>query len=174
VDVIVHGDGFVSKSIGQRTNGPGFAIPQPFPLTALLTKIIVVTEPTATLELTAKTKSGKSIEGATVYLNPNVMRMGGIFGWTRGHSSEEPFRTMKPLPPVPYSGKTDSNGRVEIRNLPPEEHGLDIQHPQFAVALRDKRGLPNRRVPVTFMPGMTNFLTVTMEPAGKDFIGTAR
>jgi beta-lactamase regulating signal transducer with metallopeptidase domain len=174
VDVIVHGDGFVSKSIGQRANGPNFAIPQPFPLTAPLTKIVVVTEPTATLELTARTRWGRPIQGATVYLNPNVMRMGDIFGWTRAYSSEERFRTMQPLPPVPYSGKTDSSGRVEIRNLPPEERGLEIEHPQFAVALRDKRGLPNRRVPATFMPGITNFLTVTMVPAGKDFIGTAR
>jgi hypothetical protein len=173
VDVIVHGEGFVSKSIGMRTNGPAFAIPQPFPLTAPLTKIVVVTEPTATLELTAKTRWGKPIQEATVYLNPNVMRMGGIFGMTRGYSSEEPYRTMTPLPPLRYSGKTDSSGRVEIRNLPPEERGLEIQHPQFAVALRDKRGLPNRRVPATFMPGITNILTVTMEPKGKDFIGTA-
>src|SRR4029077_7512730 len=61
VDVIVHGDGFVSKSIGMRTNGPDFSIPQPFRLSAPTTKIVVVTEPTATLELTAKTKSGRPI-----------------------------------------------------------------------------------------------------------------
>jgi beta-lactamase regulating signal transducer with metallopeptidase domain len=181
VDVIVHGDGFVSKSIGKLQNrvdgrlvaGPDFAIPQSFPLTAPVTRIEVATEPTATLELTAKTKSGKPIEGATVYLNPNVMRMGGIFGWMK-QSSEEPFRTLKPLPPLPYSGETDSNGRVEIRNLPAEEHGLDIRDPQFEVALHDKRGLPNRRVPATFAPGMTNIMTVTLERAGNDFIGTAR
>ena len=64
VDVIVHGDGFVSKSIGQvknrihsqLVNGPVIGVPQPFPLVAPTTKIEVVTEPTATLELTAKTR----------------------------------------------------------------------------------------------------------------------
>ncbi len=181
VDVIVHGDGFVSKSIGklqyrtrgQLTPGPNFAIPQPFKLTAPVTKIVVATEPTATLDLTAQTKSGKPIEGATVDLNPNVFRMGGLFGDVE-ESSEEPVRAMNSLPPVSYSGTTDSNGWVEIRNLPAEEKGLSISDPSFEVPLHDQQGLVNRRVPVTFAPGVTNAITVTLEPIGTDFIGTTR
>jgi hypothetical protein len=54
VDVIVHGDGFASKSIGQVKNrinsvlvdGPKIGIPQPFPLAGPITKIEVVTEST--------------------------------------------------------------------------------------------------------------------------------
>jgi hypothetical protein len=64
LDVIVHGDGFVSQNGGdfsQRINSklvkiPGFALPQAFPLVSPTTKIEVLTEPTATLELTAKTR----------------------------------------------------------------------------------------------------------------------
>jgi hypothetical protein len=182
VDVIVCGDGFVSKSIGKvqnrmpdgkLANGPVIGIPQPFPLTAPLTTVEVVTEPTATLELRTKTSDGRPIEGATVYLNPNVLRMGGIFGWMRD-SSEEPFRTLSPLPDLPYSGKTDKNGKVEIRNVPAVARGLEIQHPNFVAALEDKHGLPNRRIRATFVPGMTNVMTVTLEPVGKDFISTSR
>ena len=70
-DVVVLGDGFASKSIGQLQNrvdgalvkGPVMAIPQAFPLVSPVTKIEVATEPTATLEFTATTKSGKPIEG---------------------------------------------------------------------------------------------------------------
>ncbi len=181
VDVIVQGDGFVSKSIGkvqnringQLANGPKIGIPQPFPLAAPLTKIEIVTEPTATLELTAKTKAGQPIEGATVYLNPNVLRMGGIFGEMRD-SSEKPFRTLAPLPKLSYSGKTDSSGEVVIKNIPSVDRGYEIVHPKYVIPLEDQHGLPNRRVRADFAPGMTNVVTVTMQPSGKDFIGTAK
>jgi hypothetical protein len=182
VDVIVQGDGFASKSIGKLHNrmpdgtlgdGPPFAIPQPFPLTAPLTKIEIITEPTATLELTAKTKWGSPIEGATVYLNPNVYRMGGIFGVTRA-SSEKPFRTPAALPELTYSGKTDSAGKVVLKNFPAVGHGLEITHPQYVIPLEEPHGLPNRRVRTDFSPGLTNVVNVTMQPVGKDFIGTAK
>ncbi|MDR3458616.1 MAG: M56 family metallopeptidase [Verrucomicrobiae bacterium] len=182
VDVIVHGDGFASKSIGQvrnringqlSGNGPKIGIPQPFPLTAPVTKVEIITEPTATLELTAKTKSGQPIEGATVYLNPNVLRIGGIFGWMRD-SSEKPFRTLEPLPDVPYSGKTDSAGKVVIKNIPAEDRGLEIDHPAYVIPLQQPHGLPNRRVRTDFAPGITNVMTVTMQLKGRDFIGMAK
>ena len=187
VDVIVHGDGFVSKSIGQVQNritvnaqsyttklgdGPIIGIPQPFPLVAPITKIEVVTEPTATLELTAKTKRGKPVEGATVYLNPNILRMQtGIFGQVH-ISNEEPFRTPVELPKIPYSATTDKNGVAVIRNVPGITRGMDVYHPQFQVPLQEPKGWRDRHIRVKFSPGTTNKIELTLEPKGKDYIGS--
>jgi beta-lactamase regulating signal transducer with metallopeptidase domain len=178
VDVIVHGDGFVSKSIGQvknrihsqLANGPVIGVPQPFPLVAPMTQIKVVTEPTATLELTAKTKGGKPVAGATVYVNPNILRMGGIFGLMR-QSSEEPFRTLSPLPDVPYSATTDKNGVAIIQNVPAITHGMEVNHPQFQVPLQEPNRWRDRHIRVQFSPGTTNKMELALEPKGKDFIG---
>ena len=187
VDVIVHGDGFASKSIGQIKNritvnaqthttklvdGPSFGIPQPFPLVAPITKIEVVTELTATLELTAKTKWGKPVEGATVYLNPNVLRMQtGIFGQVH-ISNEEPFRNPVELPKIPYSATTDKNGVAVIRNVPGITRGMDVYHPQFQVPLQEPKGWRDRYIRVKFSPGTTNKIELTLEPKGKDYIGS--
>jgi hypothetical protein len=179
LDVIVHGDGFVSKNGGDfsQRNGsklekvPGFALPQDFTLVAPTTKIEVVTEPAATLEVTAKTKGGKPIEGATVYVNPNVVRMGGIFGNARP-SSEEPFRTMAPLPNVPYSATTDKNGFAVIRNIPASDRGMDAFHPHYQVPLQEPKGWRDRHIRFTFAPGETNHYDLMLEPKGKSFIGS--
>ena len=186
VDVIVHGDGFVSKSIGQVQNripvnaksqatklvdGPAIGIPQPFPLVAPTTKIEVVTEPTATLQLTAKTKWGKPVEGATAYLNPNILRMQtGIFGQVRV-SNEEPFRTPETLPNVPYSATTDKNGFAVIRNVPAITRGLEVAHPQFQVPLQEPKGWRDRYIRIKFSAGTINKFELMLEPKGKDFIG---
>jgi hypothetical protein len=178
LDVIVYGDGFVSQSgsdFEQRENSklvkvPDFALPQAFPLVAPTTKIVVATEPTATLEVTAKTKMGKPVEGTTVYVNPNVVRMGGIFGNMRT-SSEEPFRKMIPLPNIPYSATTDKNGFAVIRNIPASDRGMDVYDPQYQVPLQEPKGWRDRHIRTTFSPGMTNKFDLTLEPKGADFIG---
>jgi RNA polymerase sigma factor (sigma-70 family) len=179
VDVIVHGDGFVSKSIGQVKNrvnsglmdGPKIGIPQPFPLVAPITRIEVVTEPTATLELMAKTKSGKPVAGATVYLNPNVLRMQtGIFGQVQV-SNEEPFRTPDALPKIPYSATTDKNGIAIIRNVPAITRGMEVDHPQFQVPVQEPKGWRDRHIRTSFSPGATNTFELVLEPKGKDYIG---
>lgn len=178
LDVIVYGDGFVSQSGGdfeQRENSklvkvPGFALPQAFPLVAPTTKIVVATEPTATLEVTAKTKTGKPVEGATVYVNPNVVRMGGIFGNMRT-SSEEPFRKMIPLPNIPYSATTDKNGFAVIRNIPATDRGMEVADADYQVPLQDPKSWRTRYIHTTFTPGMTNKFDLTLEPKGADFIG---
>ena len=179
VDVIVHGDDFVSKSIGQvqnrinsqLVNGPAIGIPQPFPLTAPMTRIEVVTEPTATLEVTAKTKWGKPVEGATVYLNPNVLRMQtGIFGQVRV-SNEEPFRKPVALPHIPYSATTDKNGSAVIRNVPAITRGMEVDAAQFQVPLQEPNGWRDRHIRMKFSPGTTNKFELTLEPKGKDYIG---
>jgi beta-lactamase regulating signal transducer with metallopeptidase domain len=179
VDVIVCGDGFVSKSIGQvknrihskLVNGPIIGIPQPFPLAAPITKIEVVTEPAATLEVTAKTKWGKPVEGATIYLNPNILRMQtGIFGRVRSFN-EEPFKTPVALPDLSYSATTDKNGVAVIRNVPAITRGMEVYHPQFQVPLQEPNGWRDRHVRVQFSPGTTNNFELTLEPKGKDFIG---
>ena len=178
LDVIVHGDGFVSQNGGdfsQRINSklvkiPGFALPQAFPLVSPTTKIEVLTEPTATLELTAKTRGGKPVEGATVYLNPNVVRMNGIFG-DLSKSSEGPFRTLAPLPNVPYSATTDKDGVAVVRNIPATTRGMEVVHPQFQVPLQEPNGWRDRHIRTSFSPGTTNKYELTLEPRGKAFIG---
>ncbi len=171
VDVIVHGDGFASKDGGTASHG--FGVPQAFALEAPTTRIEVATEPTATLEFTAKTKDQKPVEGATVDLNPNVIRIGGIFGDMR-RSSEEPFNKLAPLENVPYSAKTDKNGVAIIPNVPACTGGMDVEHPRFEVPLQDPKGWRNRYVRVSFRAGETNHLTLVLEPKGSDFIGSPR
>lgn len=179
LDVIVHGDGFISQSGGDfsQRNGSklekvsGFALPQAFSLVAPTTKIEAVTEPTATLEVTAKTKAGRPVEGATVYVNPNVVRMGGIFGDMR-QSSEEPFRNLPPLPDVPYFATTDKDGFAVIRNVPAITDAMDVYHPQYQVPLQEPKGWRGRYIRLAFSPGETNHYDLTLEPKGKDFIGS--
>ena len=181
VDVIVHGDGFISKNGGQPKNrinsrlvtGLVIGVPQAFPLIAPVTKVEVLTEPTATLEVTAKTESGKPIEGATVNVNPNVMRMQiGLFGIAR-ESNEEPFRTPAFLPQLSYSSITDRNGFACIRNVPAIDRGLEIEHPQFLVLSQKSEGTHSGYVRCRFSPGMTNKLEIILEPKAADSIGSA-
>jgi hypothetical protein len=172
LDVIVHGDGFASQNGG--TFARNFGVPQVFPLEGPTTQITVATEPTATLVFTAKTKDGKPIEGASVGLNPNVIRIGGgLFGDT-GRSSEEPFHQMVPLPNVPYSAKTDKDGVAVILNVPACTDGLEVDHPQLQVPLQDPKGWRNRNGRLSFKAGETSRLTMVLEPKGTDFIGSAR
>jgi hypothetical protein len=180
VDVIVHGDGFISKNGGQPKNrisqlvtGLVIGVPQAFPLITPTTKIEVLTEPTATLEVTAKTESGKPVEGATVYVNPNVIRMQtGVFGFTE-ESNEEPFQTPVSLPQLSYSSKTDRNGFACIRNVPAIDRGLEIEHPNFLVLSQKSEGTHSGYVRCSFSPGMTNKLEITFEPKAADSIGSA-
>jgi hypothetical protein len=152
-------------------DGPVIGIPQPYPLIAPITKIEVVTEPTATLELMAKTKQGNPVEGATVYLNPNVLRMQtGIFGQVRV-SNEEPFRIPVALPNIPYSATTDKNGIAVIRNVPAITRGMEVEDANYQVPLQDVKGWRDRHIRTTFSPGMTNRFELTLEPKGADFIG---
>jgi hypothetical protein len=169
LDVTAIGDGFVSQNGGEYV--ANFAVPQPFPLVAPVTKIEVATEPTATLELTAKTSDGSPIEGATVSLYPNVLRIGGIFGMLH-KSSEEPFRTMTPLTNMPFLAKTDENGVAVIRNVPEIAHGMNIEDPRFQVPLQDTNGFRNRVLKPTFVAGETNRMELTLEPKGASYIGS--
>lgn len=177
-DVVVLGDGFASKSIGQLQNrvdgalvkGPVMAIPQAFPLVSPVTKIEVTTEPTATLEFTATTKSGKPIEGVRLGMYPSAFRMWGPFGWMK-NSSEEPYRDIPHLSDPIFSGKTDKNGKLVLNNIPAETRGIDIDHPQFQVPLQDVKGWRDRHVRAVFSPGITNELNMTLEPKGADYIG---
>jgi hypothetical protein len=179
VDVVVHGEGFVSRNGGQPQNrinsqlvpGPTIGVPQPFPLAAPVTTIVVVTEPTATLEVTARTKSGKPVGAANVYLYPNVLRMGGVLGLMT-HSSEEPLRTLAPLPEPPYSGRTDATGRVTIHDLPAVARHLDVDHPEFEVAIDGPRG--DRTTRLELSPGATTQLELTLQPKGKQFLGSRK
>jgi hypothetical protein len=181
LDVVVHGDGFASRSGGdfsERVESklvkvPGFALPQAFALEAPVTKIEVVTEPTATLALFAKTSEGKPLAGATVYVNPNVVRMGGILGDMK-RSSESPFRNLAPLPDVPYSATTDGTGLAIIRNVPASDRGIEVFHPDYQVPLQEPKGWRDRHLRTGFSPGATNRFFLTMEPKGSTYIGAAK
>ncbi|HEY3862657.1 MAG TPA: M56 family metallopeptidase [Verrucomicrobiae bacterium] len=166
LDVTALCDGFASRGVGQ----PNFGLPQAFALRAPVTEITVRTERTATLDFTATTRRGQPIEGVSVSLNPNALRIGGIFGQMWG-SSESPFRAMAPLPPLPYdSAKTDQNGRVEIRDIPSFATFLLLNDPRYQVPLQS--GVwRDRFVPLKFSPGATNELKMALEPKGADFIG---
>ena len=180
-DVVVLGDGFASKSNGQLQNrvngilqkGAVMAIPQPFPLVAPVTKIEVATEPAATLEFTATTQSGRPIEGVWVGMYPDVFRMRGMFGWIT-NSSEEPYREMPHLPDLDFSGKTDQNGKLVMKNIPAETRGMEVDHPQFQAPLQEPKGWRDRHIRAAFSPGTTNKLNLTLEPKGSDFIGTEK
>lgn len=179
VDIVVLGDGFASKTIGQLQNrvngalvkGPVMAIPQAFPLVAPVTKIEVTTEPTATLKFTATTQSGRPIEGVWAGMWPSAFRMGGMFGWMK-NSSEEPYREMPHLSDPIFSGQTDKNGKLVIQNLPAETRGMEVDHPQFQVPLQEPNGWRDRHVRVKFSPGTTNKMELILEPKGANFIGS--
>lgn len=169
LDLIVHGDGFASRNGGFYARN--FGVPQAFVLNAPTTRIEVATEPTATLEFTARTRQGKPIEGVWVGLNPNVIRIGGGLFGDIGQSSEAPFQTFALLPEVPYSAKTDPDGVVIIRNVPACTGGLDVEHPHYQVPLQEPKGWRDRHVRVSFTAGETNRLKLTLEPKGSDYIG---
>ena len=177
-DIVVLGNGFASKSIGQlqdRWDGKlisrdGLAIPQAFPLVSPTTKVEIATEPTATLEFTATTQTGKPIEGVWAGMYPTVHRMYGDYAWKK-NSSETPYRDIPQLPDLDFSGKTDKNGQLVIQNLPPETKGMEIYHPQYQPPLQDLKGWRDRHIRITFAPGVTNQFKLALEPKGADFIG---
>lgn len=180
VDVVILCDGFVSKSVGElynRRNGvldkkpTILAVPQAFPLEAPVTKIEVATEPTATLEFTAATKTGAPIEGVEVGMFPSAFRMTGMFGWTK-KSSEESFREIPKLPDPVFSGNTDKNGKVVLTNLPAEVWIMWANHPKYQSPIGERTG--DRAIRVKFSPGETNVMNLVMEPMGTDFVGTAK
>ena len=187
VDVAVHGEGFVSKSIGEVQNripvtrfssekklvkSAVIGIPQPFPLVAPTTKIEVVTEPSATVQVIAKTKAGGPVAGATLYLNPNILRMGGFFGVPRRNPSEEQFHPLEPLPELSYSAITDKNGLAIVRNVPSISRDLSLEHPDYEVALQG--WMQDRFVRFSLVPGETKKIELTLQPKGKQFIGKTK
>jgi beta-lactamase regulating signal transducer with metallopeptidase domain len=179
VDVVVLGERFASRNGGQphnrgtRVSPLIIGVPQAFALREPVTQIEVATEPTATLDVTVKTKSGEPVEGATVYTGPNVMRMQtGYFGGINP-SSEAPFRSVEPLSETPaaYSGRTDRNGRVVLSDIPAIADSLNVDHPQFEVPLPRPRS--DRCVRFQLTPGQVETLVVTVRRKGLDFIGDA-
>jgi hypothetical protein len=96
--------------------------------------------------------------------------MNGIFG-DLSKSSEGPFRTLAPLPNVPYSATTDKDGVAVVRNIPATTRGMDVFHPQFQVPLQEPNGWRDRHIRTSFSPGTTNKYELTLEPKGKAFIG---
>ncbi len=173
LDVVAHGDGFVSRSGGEASNRNGkigFEVPQAFALTAAKVRIEVETEPTATLDVTVKTREGKPLPGATVYSAAHVIRMQtGILG-SINKSSETGFRELPALPeyPTAYEAKTDANGKALMPNIPATASRLSLEHPAFQIPLTNKW---SRDVRFKVTPGETRKVDVTVVPKGSDFIG---
>src|SRR5436190_14921382 len=103
---------------------------------------------------------------------PSVFRMRGAFGWAK-KTSEEPYRQQPLLPDLTFSGKTDKDGKLVIRNIPGGSRGLETDHPEFQAPLQQPKGLRNRFIRTAFSAGTTNKLELAMEPKGTDFNGTA-
>lgn len=172
-DLVVLGDGFAGKSEGQLSNrvqgrlvrGPVLAIPQTFPLQPPITRIEVRTEPTATLEFTAKTERGKPLADVRVALWPGAFRLQGVYGWRRNHSSEAPYREILRLPDLVFAGRTNRAGRLVLRNLPPEVEGVSVEAAKYQAPSR--RGYEDRVIRATFAPGATNRLEVTLRRKGR-------
>lgn len=180
VDVIVLGEGFASRNGAQPMNridgnleaGGVIGVPQSFPLTSPETRITVATEKTATIEVIAKNKSGEPIEGATIYINPNVMRMQtGIFGHT-GPSSEATFREIEFLPQPTYRTTTDEDGRALLQNVPIVTRHLDLDHADFAVPIQPT--FQDRTIRFTLAPGETKKINLTLESKGTTHLGTLK
>ena len=177
LDVVAMGDGFVSSSggvFGNNNNGQfkparDFCLPQPFTLTAPVTQIEVATEPSATLEVHAHTRQGRPVPGIEIGLNPNVVRMNGIFGMMR-HSDEAPFNNPPGLSDL-YGAKTDADGIALFTNVPACAASLELLDRHYQVPLQDIHGWRNRVVHFTLSPGRTNHLDLVLEPIGSDFIG---
>jgi len=179
-DVVVLGDGFLSKTIGQLQNRwpdgslhpqERHALPQPFPLNAPVTRIEVATEPTATLEFRAKTHSGEPVAGADIFVSANAYRMQGAFGFWQ-EPGESPFVSVPKLPLQHFRGKTDTNGMLVLSNIPPESDAMSIFHPQYQVPIqKPPQGFYNRLIKPVFEPGKTWRLDLEMEPLGASHIG---
>ena len=147
------------------------AVPQAFPLEAPVTKIEVATEPTATLEFTAATKTGAPIEGVEVGMYPSAFRLRGLFGWDK-KSREEPFREFQKLPAPFFSVKTDKNDKVVLANFPAEVWLMWANHPKYQSPIG--KTTDDRAIRVRFTPGENKVMNIVMEPIGADFMGTAK
>jgi beta-lactamase regulating signal transducer with metallopeptidase domain len=180
-DIFVLGDGFTTKTGGKLQNrvkgevvkGPVMPLPQAVPLTAPRTQVEVATEPTATLEFTATTKSGQPVPGVSVGMYPSVFRMWGPAAWQKD-SSESPYRALPALSDLDFRGTTGGDGQVVIQNLPAELTSFEVDSPKYQVPIQQPNGWRDRYVRATFVPGETNRMTMKLEAKGADFLGTAR
>jgi len=178
-DVVVLGDGFVSKSIGKLQNrvngqlipGPPMGIPQVFALSAPVTQITVATEPTVTLKFTTKTQTGEPLEGVSVGMHPDAFRMRGIFGWTPDYS-ERPFHVMRELERPIFWGKTDKGGNIVLTNIPAEIYGFSAESDTYQLPLQG--GMQVRFVHTKYSPGETIVTNLVMLPRGTEFMGSAK
>jgi len=178
-DVVVLGDGFVSKSVGKLQNrvngqlipGPPMGIPQIFALAAPVTQITVATEPTVTLKFTTKTQTGEPIEGVSVGMHPDAFRMRGVFGWTPDYS-ERPFHAMRELERPVFSGKTGKDGTIVLTNIPAEIYGFWAESEKYQLPLQG--GMQVRFVHTKYAPGETIVTNLVMLPRGTEFMGSAR
>ncbi len=181
LDLVCHGQGFVSTNGGIPRNrmsngsiraGLIIGVPQVFPLQAPVTRIDVITERTATLRLVATTLDGKPVAGARVVTSPNMMRLpGGLFAEPE-RSSEEVFRTLDPLPELPYETVTGQDGVAVLTDIPSCARGLDVIHPDLVVPLDPE--MTDRWVRFKLTPGLTTEVAVKLVPKGTDFRGAMR
>lgn len=173
VGVIVYGDGFISKS--EADSFPGIAYPQTLSLRPPVTSIEVVAESTATLQVTASTREGEPVEGATVRVWPNVYGMGeigtSIFGEARS-LVEGNFRRLPSLPELSYSAKTDGNGVAVLSNVPHFTRSMAIEHPEFEAPVHAENY--TRNVAIELFPGERTEVKIALQPKGTEALGDLR
>lgn len=184
VDVTVQGEGFVSKNGAEARNriqrlGGGvqfvpsvICVPQAFALVAPLTRIEVLTEPTATLEVQATGPRGRPVQGAQVWLYPNVLRMPGGLFCEATRSDEEPFRRVERLPELRFHGVTSQEGIAVVANLPAHGRGFDLEHAEYEVPA--DRAMKDRWVRIQLAPGETHRVDLRLQKKGKQFVGELR
>ncbi|MBL9138104.1 MAG: M56 family metallopeptidase [Verrucomicrobiales bacterium] len=177
-DIIALGDGFVSAPGGVPQNRDfrggliatkPIGVPQSFAVNEPVTRMEVVTEPSARFELSLRTRSGEPVENAVIQIFPNVLRFpNGIFG-EMSHPSEAAFGPAEPLSNPDFAQRTDRDGRVVFQNLPSCARGLDVIHPNMVIPLSPE--YRDRWVRFTLTPGNTTRMDLTLIPKGVDFAG---
>ncbi len=86
-------------------------------------------------------------------------------------SSESPFMKIDPLPRDVYRATTDKDGKATITNVPAIKTIMSVDHPDYQAQVQDPKGWRNRLVHVTFSPGQTLNMDLTLERKGSDFLG---
>jgi hypothetical protein len=168
LEVVALCQGFIS------TNGPGqshMRYPQRHVLGTNDLEIEIGMEPTTRLEVTVLDNNGKPLADALVGTWPNV-RYGEwaatIFA-SDLYKTADLLRGVRPTPTMgdwmiaDFSGKSDQSGIAILPNLPPEVRQFSVQHAKFGLPVVDQ-GRKERTAEVRLRVGVTNYVTVKLEP----------
>ena len=175
LEIIALCSGFVSKSApgGARP----FGVPQKYDLEDEELDIVVEMEPTAYLEVTVLDENEEPIEGAQVYTSPNVRwgdRFSTIFGGDCYHtmdrlmSLDAPERDKNLAKQRGFAGVTDTSGLAVLSNVPVHTTSFGVEHTDYVLPkIKTQWGAEHRRASVSLSAGVTNRVSITLEPKGR-------